>query len=266
MNYRVKNIGIAVALAALAAILTSVYVVNYKRHVQNGEDKVPVYVAARDIPAGTSGAEVVDQHMLKKVTVPRKAIVAGAISSPSALTSYIATQDVYEGEQVSTRRFAPPREQGIRAQIKGTQRAYQVEGNAHQLLAGTLKAGDHVDVVATWGIKIPGEQTDDSAIVSRVVIRDLLVLTPADQAAASSAVTASQQTAFVQLRMTDWQTQKMIWIQHNSENSGDGWHLALRPPNGSLDSANTYMDSVLMLFDGPGRRPPVWAGALGRPH
>ena len=37
MNYRVKNIGIAVALAALAAILTSVYVVNYKRHVQRGE-------------------------------------------------------------------------------------------------------------------------------------------------------------------------------------------------------------------------------------
>ena len=51
MNYRVKNIGIAVALAALAAILTSVYVVNYKRHVQHGEDKVPVLVAARDIPA-----------------------------------------------------------------------------------------------------------------------------------------------------------------------------------------------------------------------
>src|SRR6266516_4428243 len=56
MNYRAKNIGIAVALAALAAILTSVYVVNYKRHVQNGEGKVTVLVAARDIPAGTSGA------------------------------------------------------------------------------------------------------------------------------------------------------------------------------------------------------------------
>ncbi len=46
MNYRAKNIGIAVALAALAAILTSAYVVNYKRHVQNGEGKVTVLVAA----------------------------------------------------------------------------------------------------------------------------------------------------------------------------------------------------------------------------
>lgn len=268
MNYRVKNIGIAVALAALAAILTSVYVVNYKRHVQNGEDKIPVYVAARDIPAGTSGAEVVDQHMLKKVTVPKKAIVAGAISSPDQLSQYIATQDVYEGEQVSTRRFAPPREQGIRAQIKGTQRAYQVEGDQHQLMAGTLKAGDHVDVVATWGIKNPGQGSNsEDAIVSRVVLRDLLVLTPAEANAGSSAVTSSsQQSAFVQLRMTDSQAQKMIWVQKNSVDNGAGWHLSLRPPNGSLDSSNTYMDSALMLFDGPGRRPPAWAANFGRPH
>jgi Flp pilus assembly protein CpaB len=268
MNYRVKNIGIAVALAALAAILTSVYVVNYKRHVQNGEDKVPVFVAAKDIPAGTSGAEVIDQHMLKKVTVPKKAIVAGAISSPEQLSQYIATQDVYEGEQVSTRRFSPPKEQGIRAQIKGTQRAYQVEGDQHELMAGTLKAGDHVDVVASWPITNPsGSASTDAAIVSRVVLRDLLVLTPAEQDAGSSAVTSSsQQSAFVQLRMTDWQAQKMIWIQKNSVHDGEGWHLALRPPNGSLDSANTYMDSALMLFDGPGRRPPAWAANFGRPH
>src|SRR5436309_14478617 len=110
MNYRAKNIGIAVALAALAAILTSAYVVNYKRHVQNGEGKVTVLVAARDIPAGTSGADVVDQKMLKEQTVPGKAVVAGAITSADPLAQYVATQDVFEGEQVSTRRFSPPTE------------------------------------------------------------------------------------------------------------------------------------------------------------
>jgi Flp pilus assembly protein CpaB len=254
MNYRVKNIGIAVALAALAAILTSVYVVNYKRHVQNGEDKVPVYVAAHDIPAGTSGAEVIDQHMLKKVTVPHKAIVAGAISSPDQLSQYIATQDVFEGEQVSTRRFSPPKEQGIRAQIKGTQRAYQVEGDSHQLLAGTLKAGDYVDVVGTWEVPGPQGSTDGNTI-SRVVLRNLYVLTPAAEGANSTAVTSSQQTAFVQLRMTDFQTKKMLWIQKNSVNNGEGWHLALRPPNGSLDSRNSVDDARTLEFDAPGRRP-----------
>jgi Flp pilus assembly protein CpaB len=258
MNYRVKNIGIAVALAALAAILTSVYVVNYKRHVQHGEDSVTVLVAARDIPSGTSGADIIDQKMLKKETVPRKAVVAGAISSPDDLSQYIATQDVYEGEQVSTRRFAPPKEQGIRAQIKGTQRAYQLEGDAHQLLAGTLKAGDHVDVVGTWETSPPNANPNgvvQDLTVSRVVVRDLLVLTPPDPAAAGSAVTSSQNTAFVQLRATDSQTQKILWIQKNSVDQGDGWHLALRPPNGSLDSSNTVQDRHTMQFDGPGRRP-----------
>src|SRR5947208_5314849 len=130
MNYRAKNIGIAVALAALAAILTSVYVVNYKRHVQHGEGKVTVLVAAHDIAAGTSGADVIDQKLLKEQTVPRKAVVAGAISTPDQLSQYVAIQDIFEGEQVSTRRFAPPSEQGIRAQVKGTQRAYELPGKA----------------------------------------------------------------------------------------------------------------------------------------
>src|SRR5437867_8576638 len=198
MNYRAKNIGIAVALAALAAILTSAYVVNYKRHVQNGEGKVTVLVAARDIPAGTSGADVVDQKMLKEQTVPRKAVVAGAISSPDQLAQYVAAQDVFEGEQVSTRRFTPPTEQGIRAQIKGTQRAYQLPGDANQLLAGTIQAGDHVDVVGTWEIKGLDR-------VSRVILRNLLVLRAPTGTGAAATVTSGGSGESVQLRVTDVQ-------------------------------------------------------------
>jgi Flp pilus assembly protein CpaB len=253
MNYRAKNIGIAVALAALAAILTSVYVVNYKRQVQHGEGKVTVLVAAKDIPAGTSGADIIDQKMLRQETVPRKAVVAGAISNPDQLSQYIATEDVFQGEQVTTRRFAPPKEQGIRAQIKGTQRAYQLEGDPHQLLAGTLKQGDYVDVVGSWEVPAPIGQGDFK--VSRVILRNLLVLTPPAATAATAAVTASQQSAFVQLRLTDSQSQKLLWIQKNSVDNGQGWHLTLRPPNGSLDSSNTVQDDHTMQFDGPGRRP-----------
>jgi pilus assembly protein CpaB len=256
MNYRVKNIGIAVALAALAAILTSVYVVNYKRHVQHGEDSVTVLVAARDIPAGTSGADVIDKGYLKKQTVPRKAVVDGAISSPSDLASYVATQDVYEGEQVSTRRFAPPKEQGIRAEIKGTQRAYQLKGDRNQLLAGTLKAGDYVDVVGSWDVP-SGTGNGDEITVSRVILRNLKVLTAPDGVGGTASVTdSSSDKVSVQLRVTDAESQKLNWIEYNSVKEDDGaWHLELRPPNGSLDSSNTYQNASTMLFDGPGRRP-----------
>jgi Flp pilus assembly protein CpaB len=251
MNYRVKNIGIAIGLAALAAILTSVYVVNYKRHVQRGEGKVTVLVAARDIPAGTSGADVIDQKMLKEQTVPRKSIVAGAISTPDQLSQYVATQDVYEGEQVSTRRFAPPSEQGIRAQIKGTQRAYQLTGTADQLLAGTIQNGDHVDVVGTWQDPPNGNGT----FVSRVVIRDVLVLRAPEGTASTKVTSPGQGGESVQLRLTDAQTQKLLWIQRNGVGQGEGYYLTLRPPNGSLDSSNTIQDSHTLQFDGPGRRP-----------
>jgi Flp pilus assembly protein CpaB len=250
MNYRAKNIGIAVALAALAAILTSVYVVNYKRHVQHGEGKVTVLVAARDIPAGTSGADVIDKNMLKEQTVPRKSRIPGAISSPDLLSQYVATQDIYQGEQVSTRRFAPPQEQGIRAQIKGTQRAYQLAGDDNQVLAGTLKAGDHVDVVGTWEIK--SSTGDNNAVVSRVILRNLLVMTAPEGTGGHATVTnPGSGGEVVQLRVTDAQSQKLMWIEKNSA----GWHLVLRPPTNSLDSSNTFQDSRSMLFDGPGRRP-----------
>jgi len=248
MNYRAKNIGIAVALAALAAILTSAYVVNYKRHVQRGEGKVTVLVAARDIPAGTSGADVVDQKMLKEQTVPRKAVVAGAISSPSQLAQYVATQDVFEGEQVSTRRFSPPTEQGIRAQIKGTQRAYQLPGDANQLLAGTLQAGDHVDVVGTW-------EVTPNVFVSRVILRNLLVLRAAAGTETAKVTTPGSGGESVQLRVTDVQSNKLIWIQKNGVHDGEAYYLLLRAPTKALDSRNVLQDAHQLQFDGPGRGP-----------
>jgi Flp pilus assembly protein CpaB len=250
MNYRAKNIGIAVALAALAAILTSVYVVNYKRHVQNGEGKVTVLVAARDIPAGTSGADVVDQKMLKEQTVPRKAVVAGAISSPDQLAQYVATQDVFEGEQVSTRRFAPPTEQGIRSQIKGTQRAYELAGDANQLLAGTLKEGDHVDVAGNWTVKVNGGNGEDHH-VTRVVLRNILVMrAPVGGSSGGTVTSGVGDKQNVQLRVTDVQVQKLFWIEKNGD-----WHLTLRPPANAVDSGNTIQEVDTMYFDGPGRRP-----------
>jgi pilus assembly protein CpaB len=249
MNYRAKNIGIAVALAALAAILTSAYVVNYKRHVQRGEGKVTVLVAARDIPAGTSGADVVGRKMLTQQTVPRKAVVAGAISSPDQLAQYVATQDVYQGEQVSTRRFAPPTEQGIRSQIKGTQRAYELAGDPNSLLAGTLKAGDHVDVVGNWSVK-QGNSGNDRAI-TRVVLRNILVLrAPLGGGTGSTVTSGGDKSQNVQLRVTDVEVQKLFWIDKNGS-----WHLTLRPPVNSVDSGNTIQEVDTMFFDGPGRRP-----------
>jgi Flp pilus assembly protein CpaB len=248
MTYRVRNIVVAVVLAALAGTLTLVYVVNYKRHVQHGENKVNVLVAARDIPAGTTGSEVVEQHMLKTEAVPRRTLVPGWIGNADQLQKQVATQQIYEGEQVTVRRFAPPREQGIRSKLRGTERGIQIGGDANQLMAGTLKDGDYVDVVGAW--KTPKGE------VSRVILRNIYVLA-APAAVSSTAKLGPSEDGFVQLRVTDVQSQKLKWIVElgRAQDGKRTWHLELRPPVKSTDSPNTYQDSETMLFDGPGRRP-----------
>src|ERR671929_796698 len=169
MAYRARNILIAVALAAVAALLTSFYVTSYKRHVQRGEDHVTVLVAKKDISVGTSGSDV--RGLLTPLDVPRKSVVPGAVSSADQLTGLVATEQTLEGEQVTTRRFSPRTHVGVRAQLTGTLRAFSMEGDQNQLLAGTLKDGDTVDFVAA--LKTPGAQ---DIYFSRVLIRNVKVL------------------------------------------------------------------------------------------
>src|SRR5204863_59007 len=170
MTYRVRNIGIAVALAVVAALLTSFYVTNYKRHVQRGEDHVTVLVAKHDIPAGTAGADAVGS--LSSVQVPRRSVVPGSISSPDEIKSLVASQETFAGEQITTQRFTPVAQTGVEGQLRGNVRALQVAGDQNQLLAGTIKDNDHVDLVAA----ITVHNGSNDAIFTRVVLRDLKVL------------------------------------------------------------------------------------------
>jgi Flp pilus assembly protein CpaB len=246
MTYRVRNIVVAVVLAALAGALTLVYVVNYKRHVQHGENKVNVLVAARDIPAGTTGSEVVEQHMLKTEAVPRRTLVPGWVGDGDQLQKQVATQEIYEGEQISVRRFAPPREQGVRSQIHFTERAAEFAGDAHQVMAGTLKAGDYVDVVGSWTLP-----DGTSHHVTRVVLRNIYVLKASDAPSEGAKLGPTQDNSTVQLRLTDAQSTKMMYLYTNP--TAD-WFLQLRPPTKATDSPNTFMQDFQMLSDKPGKR------------
>ena len=225
MTYRVRNIVIAVALAAVAALLTSFYVTSYKRHVQRGEDHVTVLVAKKDISEGTSGADI--SGLLAPQDVPRKSVVPGAISSADDVAGLVATQPTLEGEQVTARRFSPRTQVGVRAQLTGTLRAVSLEGDQNQLLAGTVKDGDRVDFVTA--LRKPGSQ---DIYFSRVLVRDLKVL----QAPSNS-------NFAVMLALTDNQAQKIQYMLANAGSEGPNrWHLELRPVSHDADSSD-HLDS-----------------------
>ena len=242
MTYRLKNIVIAVALALVAGLLTVFYVTNYKKDIRSAESSVTVYVASKDIPAGTSGTQVAHGYLTKQ-QVAKRSVTPGAIANPDQLGEQVAADTIFAGEQVTTRRFASTSEQGIRAQLTGNKRAIAVPGEAEQLLAGTLEDGDHVDIIGSWNF--PEDKTQH---VSRVVLRDILVLDAASAANTSEKITNPNQSAFsAVLALTDAQAQKLWWIVKNGD-----WSLGLRPTTDAADSPESAETASSMLLDGIG--------------
>ena len=238
MTYRLRNIAIAVALAVLAAMMTSFYVKQQKQDIQQGQVLTTVWVAKSDIPAGSVGDDITGQ--LESTEVAKSAVTPGAIVQPEDLAGKVSSETIYAGEQVSLLRFSTEEAQGIRAKISGNLRAFQIPGDANQLLVGTLTAGDHVDVVGSWESK-----TVADGKVSRVVLRDLLVLQAPEASTESKRVTQQTGDQSIMLAVTDAQAQKLFWIFTNGD-----WSLSLRPTTDPADSPEGLEWSGTVLADG----------------
>jgi len=203
MTYRLRNIAIAVALAVLAAMMTSFYVKQQKQDIQQGQVLTTVWVAKADFPAGTAGDDISAQ--LASTQVAKSSVTPGAIVQPEDLAGKVTSEPIYAGEQVSLLRFATEGEQGIRAQLTGV----------------------------------------ENQKVTRVVLRDILVLQAPEASGESKRVTQSTGDQAIMLAVTDAQAQKLFWIFTNGE-----WSLSLRPTTDAADSPEGFEWSGTVLADG----------------
>jgi len=240
IDYRIRNIVIAAALAAAAVLLTVVYVTSARNDTAAGKESVTVYVPSRDFAVGTSGSKIAGS--LEKQTIARKYAAPEGVSNPAQLKGLYLTQPVYRGEQLTLNRFALPKEQGIRSKLAGNQRALQVPGTADQVLAGTLIAGDRVDVVAS--LKDP---KDNTAVRSSVVLRNLQVLETEDDSTGSKLRDANTNETAVVLAVTDAQAQRLYYVMKNGD-----WTLQLRPVKKPKDSARS-VDTFTSVLAGGGK-------------
>lgn len=239
MTYRLRNIVIAVVLAAFAALLTMLYVTSYEKRVQNGEEDVPVLVATSDIPAGTSGAAALAR--VEERMVAQRNVAPGAVSDKAQLEEFVVSEPIYAGEQVSRQRFSSSTEIGVRASLQGNMRAFGLPGDAVQLLVGTLKAGDRVDLVASLKI-----DPDNDVWATRVVLRDVEVLKPAGSTGNKRLDSAQGRNQLsVLLAVSDTQVQKLLHVRHHGE-----WALQLRPVVDAVDSPESLETTPTILRDG----------------
>jgi Flp pilus assembly protein CpaB len=256
MTYRVRNIVIAVVLAAMAALLTSFYVTNYKKQVQQGEELEQVWVASEDIAPGTTGDDAA--KMLTSKQVATRTVVPGAISDPAEIRDKIASQPVFAGEQVTVRRFSSVSQTGPRGKLTGNLRAVQVQGSANQVLAGTLKAGDHIDVVASFGYSVTRQNPDGGSDegdfeATRTILRDIEVLRVTGGPSPGAKLSSGLQDKFaVMLALTDAQENKLHFAMSfaDDETGDEPWTFQLRPVVDDRDSPESIETLYSVLRDG----------------
>ncbi|HET8614526.1 MAG TPA: Flp pilus assembly protein CpaB [Actinomycetales bacterium] len=97
----------AVSLAVIGAALVLFYARSADARALEGQQVVDVYVATKDIPAGTSAKDAVDRGWLRKESFSQKGVPAGALTDVAGpITQQVAATDIAAGEIVLTKRFA----------------------------------------------------------------------------------------------------------------------------------------------------------------
>ena len=222
-NLRDGNVKLAGLLALVAAVLTMIYVA----HGGSGGSPTAsaaapkqalVFVASRDIPVGTDGATVFTRGYAKAVHIDAGAVAPGAVVDRRQLKGLVAVQPVYDGEQLTDRRFGQSGATGLLSDLHGTGRVMQLAGDARQLLSGVLQAGDHVDVVAS--LTGGGAAAADGPF-AKIVLRNLLVTGVSN---GKDAAISSGPSSWVTLQLTDQEARTLFFVTKNGQ-----WSLVLRP-------------------------------------
>src|SRR5213078_3173995 len=99
MQSRVLAIVVAVVLALVATAALVVYVNGADRRAISDQKPTLVWVAAKPITAGTSGLTAFNTEAIKRIAVPRKNIVPGAVLSVNQIQNLRAAVDIMPGEQ-----------------------------------------------------------------------------------------------------------------------------------------------------------------------
>jgi Flp pilus assembly protein CpaB len=171
----------AVVLALVAAGLVVWYVSSLKEEKTPVVVTRPVVVAAADIPARTTGEDMVANGLVQVQQVTEAAIVPGAVTSLSSLQGMVLSVPVVTGQQLLQTQLAEPATQALSFRIKAGMRAITVGIDRKNAVGGAIKEGDRVDVIATFkSDEFQVAQVALGAVLSPVEVARLQALTGLD--------------------------------------------------------------------------------------
>jgi pilus assembly protein CpaB len=201
----------AVSLAIIGAVLVLVYARSADARALQGQQVVDVYVATKDIPAGTSAQNAVDRGWLRKESFSQKGVPTGALTEVSGpITQQVATTDIAAGEIVLTRRFGDQQLGKAAVTVPEGSVAVTVELTDPARIGPFLRPGSRIAIYDTFnakdgkvanagtpnGAKLSNDK--DDLHVTRVVLPSVEVLGVGDDTLSGSAGPSDEQKSGTQ--------------------------------------------------------------------
>ncbi|MEM5769334.1 MAG: Flp pilus assembly protein CpaB [Bacillota bacterium] len=236
-----------IGIALILSLATSVLVYQYlKGSSKTGlKADVPVVVAKVDIPAKTK----ITAEMVQEIRMPAEYIQPGTVTDLKSLLGIATREKIAAGEPITERRlFIEGKTVGFTGAIPPDKRAVTVAVTEVTGVAGFIKAGDFVDVIATFDKNDTGEHT------SNLILQNVLVLAANRETEYSDGDTATKdkkdivKMATVTLAVAPEQAAKLAV----SEEKGK-IRLALRPflPDNDYAVAKAATPTELVGFHQP---------------
>lgn len=156
-------------IAVLLSLITSALVYKYLQGMtaKTSKDGTPVIVAKVDIPPKTK----ITAEMLSQSKVPNEYLQPGSMSEMQLVVGTITRDHIIAGEQITERRLViEGKTVGFSGVIPRDKRAITIAVTEVTGVAGFVKPGDYVDVVATFDQNMAGDN------VSQIMMQNVLVL------------------------------------------------------------------------------------------
>ena len=176
-----------VILGLIAVVMVNNYIQQKEQQIkeqakkailQMQQNQVAVLVAKTDIPKGVT----IEPEMLETAVIPNQYLVPQAVTSLDRISGMVTIAPISKGEQISLSKLTQPHQVstggGGLAQITPAgKRAITISVDNISSLAGMIRPGDYVDVIAVLPVPIQtpdGKQTTQMAVIP--LFQNVLVL------------------------------------------------------------------------------------------
>jgi pilus assembly protein CpaB len=167
----IVTLGLAVFI--VGAVATYLVVRNSDDGSSPSAGKVSVLVAAKPIPAGTTGATAVSTGLVKGKAVDTAAKPATALSDVSQLAGKTVTLGVSEGEILTSDQFQAAQTRIGTLKIPDGKTALALQLANVPGVAGFAGAGDHVNI---YGVVKPGSDPKNPGGMAHLILQNTEVL------------------------------------------------------------------------------------------